>query len=65
MSTETEQILHYVNDSATAEYLLLSANLEHAATGSWVEYRDGLWIVDGVQVDSLQKSLDLLREEDA
>lgn len=57
---------HYVNDSATPEWLLLSAELEHEASGASIEYRGGRWIVHGmVQVDSFQMAAELLTEEAA
>lgn len=56
-------ISHYVNDSATAEWLLLSAELEHCPTGVSLERRNGQWIVDGVVVvNSIQNATELLTE---
>lgn len=54
---------HYQNDSATAEWLIESANLEHVASGICIEYRNGWIAVDGVvRVDSLQNATELLSE---
>lgn len=54
--------LHYENDSATAEYLLLSAELEHDS-GVTFEFKNGNWIVNGVvEIDHFQRALDLLRD---
>jgi hypothetical protein len=54
---------HYLNDSAETEWLVMSANLEHVASGVCIEYRDGLITVDGVvRVDSLQNATELLSE---
>lgn len=41
-------IVHYANDSATPEWMIESATLEHAASGSSIEFRDGQVIIDGV-----------------
>lgn len=55
--------IHYENDSATGEYLLLSAELEHDESGVTFEYKGGGWIVDGaVEVDYFQRALELLRD---
>jgi hypothetical protein len=52
---------HYMNDSATAEWLLESANLEHDATGVTIEYSNGKWTIAGVVVvDSEDSVLELL-----
>jgi hypothetical protein len=54
---------HYENDSATPEWILLSAELEHEASGATLELRNGRWIVDGVvQVDSVTNAVELLSE---
>jgi hypothetical protein len=54
---------HYENDSATPEWILLSAELEHEASGATLELRNGRWIVDGVvQVDSVTSAVELLSE---
>jgi hypothetical protein len=54
---------HYLNDSATPEWILLSAELEHEASGATLELRNGRWIVDGVvQVDSVTSAVELLSE---
>ena len=54
---------HYQNDSATGEWLIMSADLEHVASGVCIEYRDGLITVDGVvKVDSIQNATELLAE---
>lgn len=56
---------NHINDAAAAE-LLLSAELEHEASGASIEYRGGRWIVHGmVQVDSFQMAAELLTEEAA
>lgn len=39
---------HFVNDSATPEWLLMSANLVRDIDGVTYEYRNGLHTVDGV-----------------
>lgn len=55
--------IHYDNDSATAEYLLLSAELEHDESGVTFEYKGGNWIVNGVvEIDHFRRALDLLRD---
>lgn len=55
--------MHYENDSANPEYILLSAELEHAPSGVILERRNGRWIVDGVaQVDTFTSAVDLLAE---
>ena len=52
--------LHYANDSATGEYLLLSADLEHCETDVSLQLRDGRWIVNGVvAVDSWRNANEL------
>lgn len=54
---------HYENDSATGEWLVMSANLEHMASGICIEYRNGWIAVDGVvRVDSIQNATELLSE---
>lgn len=58
--------IHYQNDSATGEWLLLSADLEHAASGSSLEFRDGRVIIDGVvSVDSWANARELVTGEAA
>jgi hypothetical protein len=54
--------IHYDKDSATAEYLLLSAELEHDS-GVTFEFKNGHWIIEGVvEIDHFQRALDLLRD---
>lgn len=54
--------IHYVNESATGEYLLLSAQLEHDG-GCSLELRDGRWVVEGVaQIDTFARATELLAE---
>lgn len=55
---------HYANDSATAEWILESATLEHVASGVCIEYRDGRITVDGVATvtDGIHSATDLLAE---
>ena len=56
-------ISHYANDSASADWLIESATLEHVASGVCIEYRNGWISVDGVvKVDSLQNATELLAE---
>lgn len=56
-------ISHYANDSATDDWIVLSANLEHVASGVCIEYRNGWIAVDGVvKVDSIQNATELLNE---
>ena len=40
-------LTHYDNDSATGEWLIESATLEHVASGYCIEFRNGLVTVDG------------------
>lgn len=55
--------VHYENDSATGEYLLLSAQLEHCDSDVSLEFKDGRWIVDGVvAVDTIKNAAELLTE---
>lgn len=53
--------IHYQNDSATGEYLKLSADMEHdAENGVCIEFKNGLWIVGGVvAVESIERALEL------
>jgi hypothetical protein len=54
---------HYEKGSATPEWILLSAELEHEASGATLERRSGRWIVDGVvEVDTFTNAVDLLSE---
>lgn len=55
---------HYENDSATAEWLIESATLEHVASGVCIEYRDGRITVDGVVTvtDGIHSAVELLSE---
>lgn len=56
-------ISHYSNDSATGEWLIDSATLEHVASGICIEWRNGQCTVDGVvTVPSLQSATELLAE---
>jgi hypothetical protein len=56
-------IEHYQSEDTTSEWLIMSADLEHVASGICIEYRDGRVIVDGVcSVDSLQNATELLSE---
>lgn len=63
MNTGAAVITHYRNDSTTTEWLLMSADLRHEASGVSLEFRNGRWIVDGVvQVDSIVNATELLSE---
>lgn len=55
---------HYENDSATTEWILESAKLEHVASGVCIEYRNGRITVDGVATvtDGIHSATDLLSE---
>lgn len=55
---------HYENDSATTEWILESATLEHVASGVCIEYRDGRITVDGVVTvtDGIHSATELLSE---
>jgi hypothetical protein len=57
-------VTHFENDSATGEWLLLSADLEHVASGVCIEFRNGLITVDGVATvtDGIHSAVDLLSE---
>lgn len=56
-------ISHYANESATDDWLIESATLEHVASGVCIEYRNGWISVDGVvKVDSIHNATELLAE---
>lgn len=65
-ASQEKEVIHHNNGSATGEWLLLSAELEHCESGVCLERRNGRWILDGVlQLDSFASALDLLRAEAA
>lgn len=55
---------HFNNESATAEWILESATLEHVASGVCIEYRNGRITVDGVVTvtDGIHSAAELLSE---
>lgn len=55
---------HYENDSATAEWLIDSANLVHEASGVCLEWRNGRFTIDGVVTvtDGIHSATELLSE---